>query len=211
MQTWLGQTYPGSLTRKPTYKECEWCGESFYRASKAVRFCGMQCAAEWRGVNHRKLVDINCEECGEIFTPPKSTSRFCTQSCRAIWTNKNRKVAPKVKKNSSYLRKADRGGLTKQEFALYSELGSEWHPQYWMSPFGALGDDIVNFKLDFANLDKKIDVEIDGRSHMYSGDRDERRDEWLKNQGWTVLRFTNQEVTDSLNSVMEKIRQHSMI
>lgn len=210
MQTWLGQTYPGSLTRKPTYKECEWCGESFYRASKAVRFCGVQCAAEWRGVNHRKLVDIDCEECGNQFTPPKSSSRFCTQSCRAIWTNKTRVRSTKNKK-VLYSNKVSRGGLTKEEFTVFSELGQEWHPQYWMSPFGALGEDIVSFKLDFANLDKKIDVEIDGRSHLYLVDRDERRDKWLKDQGWTVLRFTNQEVKDSLNLVMEKIRQHSMI
>jgi hypothetical protein len=55
----------------------------------------------------------------------------------------------------------------------------------------------TNYKLDLANLDAKVAIEIDGHSHntLAARERDQRKDAWLTGAGWTVLRFTNEEVT----------------
>ena len=52
------------------------------------------------------------------------------------------------------------------------------------------------YEYDFAFPEKKIDVEIDGGTHLSEKVKkiDERRDIFSKSQGWTVLRFTADEV-----------------
>lgn len=84
-------------------------------------------------------------------------------------------------------------------------LGDGWHPEYWVSPFGELGEEYVFFKLDIVNLEYKINIEVDGKSHLYNMERDEVRDKWLRSKGWTVLRFTNEEVKNSIDEVVVKI------
>jgi hypothetical protein len=167
-----------------------------------VRFCGVGCAASYRGSVSKKLQDKNCKECDNNFSPARSSAVFCTQSCRAIWTNKNR-VKPNKKK--TYLSKTESGGLPYQNFRLFRMLGDGWHPEYWVSPFGELGEEYVFFKLDIVNLEYKINIEVDGKSHLYNMERDEVRDKWLRSKGWTVLRFTNEEVKNSIDEVVVKI------
>lgn len=47
------------------------------------------------------------------------------------------------------------------------------------------------YEYDFAFVEKKIDVEIDGGTHKLDKVKriDERRDQFSKSQGWTVIRF----------------------
>jgi len=57
--------------------------------------------------------------------------------------------------------------------------------------------------VDFASLLPKIVVEIDDPSHYW---RDEEvRTRYLESQGFTVLRFSNREVTTELEGVVEII------
>lgn len=47
------------------------------------------------------------------------------------------------------------------------------------------------YSLDFANLDKKIDIEIDGEQHYDDArivEHDLRRTTYLEENGWTVIR-----------------------
>jgi very-short-patch-repair endonuclease len=67
---------------------------------------------------------------------------------------------------------------------------------------------------DFAFVNKKIDVEIDGGTHLSEKviKIDKRRDEFSKSQGWTVVRFTAKEVkTDVIKCIetLKKILTHS--
>jgi very-short-patch-repair endonuclease len=52
------------------------------------------------------------------------------------------------------------------------------------------------YSYDFAFIDPKIDVEIDGATHLTEKVKkiDERRDRWSNEQGWTVLRFNASDV-----------------
>ena len=53
-----------------------------------------------------------------------------------------------------------------------------------------------HYKIDLAFPDRRIAVEIDGRSHRTSlgRQRDERKDNALAEMGWKVVRFTNDQV-----------------
>jgi hypothetical protein len=60
----------------------------------------------------------------------------------------------------------------------------------------------THYKLDIAHPTLKIAVEIDGGSHgtLERREQDRRKEAWLRGEGWTVLRFSNQEVMADLEA-----------
>ena len=58
---------------------------------------------------------------------------------------------------------------------------------------------------DFACLEARLVVEIDGGQH--GGERDARRDRWLSEQGFAVLRFWNNEVALNIEGVYQRISE----
>ena len=60
--------------------------------------------------------------------------------------------------------------------------------------------------VDFVCLEQRLIIEIDGGQHSEQLRYDQRRDTWLRSQGYTVLRFWNNDVMQQLGSVLEKIR-----
>ena len=66
---------------------------------------------------------------------------------------------------------------------------------------------IGKFIVDFVSLDKKLIVELDGSQHIERQENDERRDQWLKSQGFKVLRFWNSEVFGNIEGVLESIME----
>lgn len=55
---------------------------------------------------------------------------------------------------------------------------------------------------DFACLDKKCVIELDGGQHQDQVAYDERRNLFLQTQGWQVLRFWNNDVLANLDGVL---------
>src|SRR5690606_40557775 len=66
---------------------------------------------------------------------------------------------------------------------------------------------IDNYIVDFVCLSRRVIVEIDGGYHNNSEvkEKDKERDGYLKDCGYAVLRFTNEEVLNNLDAVLEKI------
>jgi very-short-patch-repair endonuclease len=64
---------------------------------------------------------------------------------------------------------------------------------------------IDNYIVDFVCFERRLIVEIDGGHHSEQSGRDAKRDEWLKKQGFTILRFWNNEVLKEIEAVKEKI------
>jgi len=62
-----------------------------------------------------------------------------------------------------------------------------------------------NFIADFVCFERRLIVEIDGGHHSEQPVRDAKRDEYLKRQGFTVLRLWNSEVLREIEAVKEKI------
>jgi len=60
--------------------------------------------------------------------------------------------------------------------------------------------------VDFVCLEQRLIIEINGGQHSEQVDYDQDRDAWLRSQGYTVLRFWNNDVMQQLEGVLEQIR-----
>ncbi len=65
---------------------------------------------------------------------------------------------------------------------------------------------IGRYVVDFVCLEEKLIIELDGGQHADQVDYDQVRDTWLKSEGYTVLRFWNNELMGDMESVLERIR-----
>src|SRR6516162_6372209 len=65
----------------------------------------------------------------------------------------------------------------------------------------------THYLLDSANLNFKIDIEVDGTSHRFLAvkRRDLKRTAFLELKGWTVLRFSNQQVMEHLEECVQTV------
>ena len=63
---------------------------------------------------------------------------------------------------------------------------------------------IGRFIVDFVCYEKMLIIEADG-SHHLNNTYDQARDEWLKAQGYMVLRFWNNDILKNTAGVLEKI------
>lgn len=61
------------------------------------------------------------------------------------------------------------------------------------------------YVVDFFCPEKKLIVELDGGQHQERAGYDADRDIWLKSEGYTVLRYWNNEVIENLEGVLEDI------
>ena len=72
---------------------------------------------------------------------------------------------------------------------------------------------IGKFIVDFVCLEKRLIVEVDGGHHSKQVAYDLERDTWLKKQGFSILRFWDNQVLREIDSVkeviMEKLYNHS--
>jgi very-short-patch-repair endonuclease len=65
---------------------------------------------------------------------------------------------------------------------------------------------IGRYVVDFICLEDKLIIELDGGQHSENMEYDQERDSWLRSQGYTVLRFWNNELMNEIESVLERIR-----
>jgi very-short-patch-repair endonuclease len=64
--------------------------------------------------------------------------------------------------------------------------------------------------LDFACVESKVAVELDGLSHLPRRKADKARTAFLETSGWFVLRFWNTQVYDDFEPVTEAIYRQCM-
>ena len=64
-----------------------------------------------------------------------------------------------------------------------------------------------SFIVDFVCLAAKLVVELDGGQHSID-DSDKIRDEWLRNEGFKVLRFWNNDVLSNIDGVIETMMKY---
>ncbi|MEL7198119.1 MAG: DUF559 domain-containing protein [Pseudomonadota bacterium] len=77
-----------------------------------------------------------------------------------------------------------------------SQLSAKFSRQMPVGPYFA----------DLLCRELKLVIELDGYSHDVSPARDETRDTWMKREGYTVIRFTNDEVHQNIEGVVTAIR-----
>ena len=57
--------------------------------------------------------------------------------------------------------------------------------------------------VDFACLEAKLIIELDGDSHIARHEQDKRRDAFLAGEGYKILRFPNRDVHDNTEGLVE--------
>jgi very-short-patch-repair endonuclease len=61
---------------------------------------------------------------------------------------------------------------------------------------------------DFVALSIKLIVEVDGKIHLKQKKHDEERTWSLEHMGYKVIRFTNEEIENDIQRVVEKIKSN---
>jgi very-short-patch-repair endonuclease len=123
--------------------------------------------------------------------PRRLTRRFAAEA-RWAW-----RASAQIQQRARELRK----NLTPAEQKLWQHLrrgqsdGLHWRKQH------AVGTYIV----DFFCAKAKLVVEVDGDSHADQIEYDEARTAYLNELGYTVIRFTNREVFNQCEAVVQQI------
>lgn len=83
-------------------------------------------------------------------------------------------------------------------FLRYKQLGVKFRRQH------IIGDYIV----DFVSLDCNLIIEVDGGYHESTEQKseDEIRQHWLEKMGYKVLRFSNDDIFENIELVINKIK-----
>ena len=95
-----------------------------------------------------------------------------------------------------------RNNSTKAEIRLWCELlaGKK------LKGYGFLRQrSIQNYIVDFMCKELRLVIEVDGYSHNFKTEEDVKRDEALKTLGFTVLRFSDNEVMQDLPNVQRTL------
>ena len=66
---------------------------------------------------------------------------------------------------------------------------------------------IGKYIVDFVCFEKKIIVEADGGQHASELVKDSLRSDWLKNEGFKILQFWNNDILQNTEGVLETIRE----
>jgi len=69
---------------------------------------------------------------------------------------------------------------------------------------------IGDFIADFACISRKLIIELDGGYHQLPQQKtsDNYRKEWLESRGFKVLRFTNEELFNGIDDVLDRINEN---
>jgi very-short-patch-repair endonuclease len=93
-----------------------------------------------------------------------------------------------------------RVAMTDAERRLWSrlrlgQLGAKFRRQHPLGPY----------VVDFACLDPRLAIEVDGSQHLEQVGYDERRTAWLQGRGFRVLRFAANDVLANTDGVLTAI------
>lgn len=61
------------------------------------------------------------------------------------------------------------------------------------------------YVVDFVSHSHRLIIEVDGGQHSWRANKDKKRDTWLRQQRYSVLRFWNSEVLTNTNGVVARI------
>ena len=108
-------------------------------------------------------------------------------------------ASPDIFRKAEYLRL----NMTKTERMLWEklrnkQLGVRFKAQH----------PIERFIADFYCHQSKLVVEVDGEIHKYQKEYDDGREAEIEKYGIRIIRFTNNEVINDINHVIEKIKMN---
>ncbi len=211
------ETFDGSKREKITCSRS--CSNSFFvnRHTKESRLKTSRTLLQKNNfnlnsmlINDQVLVELMCLSCSNIFYS-KSRPRCCSKSCTKELRSKNKETGKKI---SLAIRQRIVAG-THKGWATRSKLTPSYPEQYVIKLFDELtltSSYVHEYKcgswfIDFANLKKKIALEIDGKQHELPERKfsDEKKDIFLAENGWKVVRFKWRRISKEVREELVKI------
>lgn len=218
-----------AIMTKTFILKCEWCGieqeliATFH--NKRKRFCSKVCSAKWRMSDKEYIqrVFINNEQRNKKLSIA-TTQQMSNPAARKNLSEKRiknnpmhsalirAKVSETMKKNHTLGGKTPRmgngHGMTDQESSIFENMPF-LHWNFAISLGKRQPNYPTCYKVDLAYVEKKIAIELDGHSHcpLARQEQDHKKEQKLEELGWTVVRFKNEEVTNSLEEVLECLRK----
>lgn len=197
-------------------KTCEWCGQEFQvkpAEAKRRRFCGLVCSNTWKS---NRPGAIEYMRRGQQIGVAKLRGRKRPEySARMTLNNPmlNPKTVEKMRQKMigrPFKFRGGNGKLTPQQVALAERLKLTQYTEYPVrtKPVRDRFESIpTSYKVDIADPRKRLAIEVDGKAHQVSRHRwlDERKTLVLNALGWSVLRFTNQEIDTDLERVAHQV------
>jgi very-short-patch-repair endonuclease len=218
-------------------KKCENCNKTHTGKYGSGRFCSEKCSRGFSTKNKREEINIkvskklkgsgnadlilSCKYCYKEFNIGwnKRDQMFCSFSCSSKEKWKNSEYRRRISEIScieAFKKHADPnikfGWTTRKKLSMsYPEKIADavlkqskilYEHEY---PF-------YKFFIDFAILDKKIAIEIDGRQHNEPKrkESDERKDKKLTNEGWKVFRikWPDDNIKEEIKKILKSIPSH---
>lgn len=216
--------------------ECLECGENFESLKKDNRkFCSKQCCVK----NNEKIIkerrsEINekiskkltkskegiCLFCKSKFQKKKKSQIYCSRSCQAKEISNRPEVKKRIGKLFSDLTKLrHENGDISIGWQTRKNRPPSYPEKVTIDYFNKRNIKferelkIGKYFIDFAFIDKKIALEIDGRTHDDKEvlEKDERKTKFLELNGWDVYRIkwiNDDRHFDRLNAFIVQLGEH---
>ncbi len=98
-----------------------------------------------------------------------------------------------------------RSTMTEPETRLWLQLRAKRFGLVKFRRQKVIQDEQHRYIVDFAANDPKLVIELDGDSHAASGAYDASRTRFLEGKGYKVLRYSNQEVMQNIEGVLQHL------
>jgi hypothetical protein len=190
---------------------CNLCGKeieikgnqrtNFLRTNKA--YCSLECASK---VKKEALV-----KSATIIRNSKEFRQRASERMKVknpMWMDGVKDKMIESSKGKTFLSRGGNGQLTKHQIMLHLGTGFPMEHPIETATVKHLFKSVPNaYKVDLAYVENKLAIEVDGASHKLKKWKflDKRKTEILNSLGWTVIRFTNQEVETNLRKCLKSI------
>lgn len=152
---------------------------------------------------HKKVNDII--DAGEFWLGGRVKGTMSEEESQSISERMSNNNPMKKEKHAMKMRISMESVLreraTPQESKFKEAIESEgYFPKFQHAEYKAV--------LDFAFLEEKVGIEIDGDAHYLNKavrEKDRKRDEGLKTLGWEIIRIPNKEVENNLSETIAEV------
>lgn len=198
----------GETRRKYFHSQCGWCGNTTMVQTKRQKelyresgrsYCSEACKRKFR-------VDISAK------TMAETNRKYASKRMQEKNPMKNEESKIKMQSTLREIgwKPKEQGGNGRDipfpQRMLANEL--DW-PVQWIlkTGMGKYSGYPSHYKLNIANPEKKIAIEVDGGSHKSLSvmELDQKKDDFLEQDGWLVFRFWNEEVVEDVKACADKV------
>ncbi len=214
-------------SKRRLVKICTICGKKYevQHYARNSKYCGIKCRnkgisktlfGRYKGKenpNHKGRIIKICKYCGKRFDVHpyrKNTAYYCSIKCSKLDMSKEtrKKISNSIKKlqkenpkiHPNYVL-AQKGHMTKIEKLIKNKLVKRKIPfkvQY----------KVLSYWLDFAFPEIRLGVECDGKRWHSTKEqlaKDWKRDKKLAKNGWTIIRFDEEQIMEDVEGCMQNI------